>query len=150
MMNKLLSKWTTWQKLDRSEKRLFLHAWLLLLRVDLALRRQPFEKVRRGLGRGLEGEGAVEQPHKLAWDTWRVVSAAAHHHLYEMTCLRRALVLQRLLAEQGLGVGMYIGVRKEAGKVLAHAWIEVEGEAVGEARGVAQEFVPMLRLETAK
>lgn len=43
------------------------------------------------------------------------------------TCLRRALVLQRILARAGHAVVLVIGVRRSDGELQAHAWIEHGG-----------------------
>ena len=134
-------------KLTAAEKRVFLRAWALLWVVDLGLRLVSLAKLHAWLGRGLPPEQALESPRQLAWDTWRLVDAAARHHVTKMSCLRRTLVLQRLLAAQGLRVGVTIGARKVEGELLAHAWIEVEGDAVGEAPGAAESFVTVMTLQ---
>ena len=132
--------------LGAAEKRTFVRAWLLLLAVDLGLRVTSLAKVHGWLGRGLPPQVAPPEPRALAWMVWRQVDAAARHHLVPMSCLRQSLALQRLLAERGLLVGVYIGARKEQGRLYAHAWIEVEGEAIGEGRGVVESFIPVLHL----
>jgi hypothetical protein len=133
-------------KLSLAEKALLARAWGLLGLVDLGLRLGSLAKLHAWLSRGLPPERALPNARQLAWDTWRLVDAASHHHVKKMSCLRRMLVLQRLLAEQGLRVDLTIGARKEQGELAAHAWIEVEGEAIGEARGAVDGFVTVLRL----
>jgi hypothetical protein len=49
------------------------------------------------------------------------------------TCLRRALVLQRLLAARGHAVSLNVGVRRQHGALEAHAWIEHRGVPLLEA-----------------
>lgn len=39
------------------------------------------------------------------------------------TCLCRALALQRMLAKNGLGSELRIGVEKNGGRFVAHAWL---------------------------
>lgn len=135
--------------LTSAQQRLFLRAWVLLLAVHLGLRFSSLAKVHDWLGRGLKPAPAPAEPSRMAWETWRIVESAGRHHLVKMSCLRRSLALQRLLAERGLRVGVFIGVRKEHDRLLAHAWIEVEGEAVGEeGGGEVTQFVPVLQLKT--
>ena len=43
--------------------------------------------------------------------------------LLAMTCLRKALVLGRLLSRQGIAADLCICVRREAGRLMAHAWL---------------------------
>lgn len=137
-------------RLTGNQKRVFLRAWWLLLVVDVGLRLTSLAKLHAWLGRGLRVTPAPAEPGKLAWDTWRLVEMASRHHLYAMNCLRRSLALQRLLAEGGLAVGVFIGARKAQGQTQAHAWIEVAGEAIGEGGGVVESFVPVLRLGEKK
>ena len=136
-------------------KYLFLRAWIRLLVVDLGLRLLPFGKLRALLRleagqvvsqKGPAGGQILEVERKHAWKTWQIMDKAARHHLYEMTCLRRSLVLQWLLLEEGFNAELKIGVRKEEGALIAHAWVELGGEAVGDQPGIEQEYAPLVRL----
>ncbi len=49
-----------------------------------------------------------------------------------LTCLPRSLALCSLLREQGHPAVVRIGVRREAGQLLAHAWVELDGDVLGE------------------
>jgi hypothetical protein len=57
-------------------------------------------------------------------------------------CLINALVLFRLLHEQGREPELVIGLPESPEDISAHAWIELDGEEVGPppGRGVHQEF----------
>ena len=46
------------------------------------------------------------------------------------TCLVRALALQRLLAEHGFASELRIGVAREEGVLLAHAWLVADSEVL--------------------
>ena len=120
-------------------------AWILLVLLDLGLRLAPFRQVQRlalsskRVRRELaEGDAAV-----TIGRLQRLVDAAAHHHLYPMTCLRRSLVLQRLLARRGIPVDLQIGVQHEAGHLKAHAWVEYRGRAIGEPQAISTQFPPL-------
>jgi hypothetical protein len=71
-----------------------------------------------------------------------LVDAAARHHLRPMTCLPRSLALKALLQRQGVETDLRIGVRREAGRLLAHAWVEQDGNPVGEPADVGR-FAPL-------
>ncbi len=62
-----------------------------------------------------------------------------------MTCLRQALVLQWLLARRAIATELRIGIRREAGRLMAHAWLELEGAPLGPAGATDPEFKPLLR-----
>jgi hypothetical protein len=64
--------------------------------------------------------------------TSRMVLAAARNSLFPSTCLERSLALWWLLAQQGITSQFRIGVRKDAEKFAAHAWVERDGVAIGE------------------
>ena len=53
--------------------------------------------------------------------------------VWRRTCLRRSLVLQRILTSLGYDVALIIGVRKTAAKLEAHAWLESRGKPILEA-----------------
>jgi hypothetical protein len=57
-----------------------------------------------------------------------------------MTCLRRSLVLQKMLSKRGIATELKIGVRKEAGQLSAHAWVEYQGKSLGEIERVNEQF----------
>ena len=120
----------------------FARAWILLLAADLSLRALSYPRVERlfapAPGGKVEGEEGEREVARLAWAT----SAAARRHLYPMRCLPRALCLRWLLGRRGFPSELRIGVAREEGELLAHAWVEREGRPVGED-GVAERFAAL-------
>ena len=117
-------------------------ASFLLLAVDLGLRALPFRRVlaltdptSRRARAGQEGD-----PVPVIRRYRRVVEIAARNHLYPMLCLRRALVLRWLLGRQGIVTRLRLGVRRDAEKIAAHAWLEYEGRPVTDPANVSEEF----------
>ena len=55
------------------------------------------------------------------------------------TCLRRSLVLTALLRRRGLPATVRFGVRRQAGPLLAHAWVECDGALVDAVSGEGYE-----------
>jgi hypothetical protein len=131
---------------------ILIEAWALLPVVDVMLRRRPFPLVQAWAGRrsrrpgvmkkGGQGEG-IRRAERMRY----LVDAAANNHLYRLTCLRRALVLQRLLGQRGIGSELRFGVQKSETGLEAHAWVEVEGQAVGEKPGRLAQFTPLAASE---
>jgi aryl-alcohol dehydrogenase-like predicted oxidoreductase len=60
-----------------------------------------------------------------------------------MACLPQALALRWLLAREGMPAMVVIGVRKDAGALEAHAWVELDGLALGEPADVRERFQVM-------
>jgi hypothetical protein len=121
---------------------LLARAWWLLLAADLGLRQLPFVRVQR-LFAVRCADGAPPERAVLRRAA-RCVDVAARHHLWPMTCLRRALVLQRLLAERGLQTTLRFGVRREGERLAAHAWLEGHGLPLAEAEGIAERYAPLV------
>lgn len=125
-----------WRALGREDRGSFVRAWAYLLAADLALRVLPIPRVEtllRRLGGRSRREGDI---CRLA----RLVGAASRHHLWPMACLPRSLALQALLRRHGIETDLRIGVRREAGGLRAHAWIEQAGSPVGEPADVELRF----------
>ena len=59
------------------------------------------------------------------------------------SCLRRSLVLYRLLRAQGLDVGLELGVRRAAGRLAGHSWIIWRGAPLFEPLDPFQDFATM-------
>ena len=145
----LLRKLGTAGKLSWHARVLFLQAWFLLLGVDWGLRLLPFPRV-QGWAAGGKRRAAYSHdgdPAPLIYQVSEQVSRAARNHLYPMSCLRRSLVLQRILRGQGVVAELRIGVRKEGEKLEAHAWVEVEEAPVGETEEIAVTYPPLGEVE---
>ena len=66
----------------------------------------------------------------------RLVGWAARLHFLPMACLVQSLALQWMLARRGIFSQLQIGAAKDARGFRAHAWLEVDGEKVGESQDV--------------
>jgi transglutaminase superfamily protein len=56
------------------------------------------------------------------------------------TCLRESLVLYAMLRRRGVVPRLCLGVRKDAGQLAAHAWIECDGWTGGTEKGSFEEL----------
>ncbi|MEA2563806.1 MAG: hypothetical protein QOH06_5310 [Acidobacteriota bacterium] len=118
-----------------------IRAWVYLLTADIALRFMALPRVERLLAGGRRRQALPAG--RLA----ALVTAAARHHLLPMTCLPRALALQALLRRNGIPAELRIGVRREAGDLQAHAWIEAAGSPVGEP---SPSYLPLVQIRSAR
>lgn len=127
--------------LSGRELRSLVRAWSYLLAADAALRFLPLPRVERLLAflSGGRRRRAALPADRLA----ALVTAAARHHLIPMTCLPRALALQALLRRNGIQAELRIGVRREAGGLQAHAWVENAGAPVGEPGEPSPSYHPL-------
>lgn len=116
-------------------------AWVRLLAVDLCLRVLPFRWVERRLGSPRPGNEHAD-PRMVSRCVW-AAGAAARHHLWPMHCLPHSLVLARMLRRRGIAAELRIGVAREPDRLLAHAWVEWEGRALGETTEGLASFTPL-------
>lgn len=99
---------------------------------DLLARRVPTARHRHPA----KGHSPRDQAERVA----RLVAIAAHHGPYRATCLRRSLALWWLLRRRGMPAELRIGVRKDSGGLEAHAWVDLNGQAVNDLQGVATTY----------
>lgn len=133
--------------LSRRELGSLIRAWVYLLVADVALRFAALPRVERLLA--LLASGRRRQAALPAGRLAALVAAAARHHLRPMTCLPRALALQALLRRNGIQGELRIGVRREAGALQAHAWIEDAGSPLGEPAEPRPRYLPLARIRSA-
>jgi hypothetical protein len=113
----------------------FLRALAMLPLVSLSLRLRGFHTTRAILERHLShsvAQGSGDSVRKQAALTARMVHAADRHGVVRPSCLAKSLTLWWLLGRQGIASRLRIGIRKENGKLEAHAWVEREGTALNE------------------
>jgi len=120
---------------------LFFRAWFWLLVFDLGLRTRPFPKLQAYASQVSDPPALSPEETESMLNKPRVaVDHARYNHLYPMTCLRRSLALQKMLARQGIPVELKIGVRKDDGQLSGHAWLEYQGKTIGEPEKIAEEY----------
>ena len=134
--------------LSRGDWSILVKAWVWLLEIDLLLRSRPFPSVRKFV----ETKHPLEQQPSStrAWEIIRrdqhLVLLAARNHLYTMGCLRQALTLKGLLGAQGIPTELRFGARKEADQLLAHAWLDYDGQSIELAHNGKEAYKPLTTL----
>ena len=71
----------------------------------------------------------ISSAHRLN----RLVSWTSHLHFLSMTCLVQSLALRRMLSRRSIASDLKIGAIKTPVGIHAHAWLEVDGEVIGDA-----------------
>lgn len=122
---------------------LFIQAWVLLFATDLGLRFLPYLTVQQFVERSYRRGCRVSETQSEIRRFESLVDIAARNHLSNTSCLRRALVLQTLLAGRGIRSNLRFGVRKPAGSIEAHAWLEYPGQVAAEIVGLENAFRPL-------
>ena len=108
-----------------------------------------FTGLRHVVGLETLARWAWRDPHGQPRDRDREARTVAHatklRHLLDRTdrrCLPRSLALYRALSRAGASPQLWIGFRKQAGRVDGHAWVTVDGRAVGEAEALMSSLTP--------
>lgn len=131
------------------EWRYCLLSLFLLPLIDVSLRRSGLAGTRRRLQRFsrtiTSTSDGGEKGDWLAPRIARAVSIAGRRSLWPTSCLRQALLLQVLLARQGLDSQLKIGVRNTAEEGFgAHAWVERNGQVLIGGEHASQQYVALL------
>lgn len=125
-----------------------MRAWLLLFWVELGLRRFSYTRVsqwftpKQDRTYTTESKDATQQIKRI----WQLVDMASRNHILTITCLRRSLVAQRLISKQGIPVELHFGVKKDNGRIQAHAWLEYQGQVIGDPEQLTQAYEPLARI----
>jgi hypothetical protein len=111
------------------------HLWLRIIRWYLVVRvrtgREPLPKLAARIGDVGPARGDRIPPRQLAW----AVDRTLHLGRRRPRCIFNALVLYRLLREQGDAAELVIGLPKNPADKAAHAWVELDGVDVGPPPG---------------
>lgn len=136
--------------LTRSEWADLARAQLALLAAQAAVWTRPTGQLVAGAdGPAGRPERGADRPERMgptgrARDLALAVGRAAERGLFRPQCLVRALALQRLLAREGLGAArVRVGVRLAGARFDAHAWVEHEGEVLGDRTDYVATFSPL-------
>lgn len=108
--------------MSAEERRLLTQALWLNLQARTLLALWPIDRLRAWAGR--LGTGGADAEHLIR------AGRAASRRLPFATCLSSALALQRHLGQNGHACELHIGVARENGAIVAHAWIERNGTVV--------------------
>lgn len=66
---------------------------------------------------------------------------AMANRLRPASCLPRSTALRRFLRRHGHPAELRLGLRRDNGRTLGHAWVEVEGTVVGDRADFVRSFV---------
>ena len=106
-------------------KKLTISVWVYAARYRFCVRYIPMKYLRKYFG--VEGEESDEEgttdEYRYARQISQYVNRSADKTPWESKCLVRALTAQRLLKKKHISTTLYLGVKTEDNKMLAHAWL---------------------------
>jgi hypothetical protein len=146
MLPAVLQSFQTWRSLAPAERRLTTTAFGLLLFVRCLLWVFQVNTLVRWAARWLPNAAPA---HVTDVDSRRLVILVAtvgRKMVPSASCLQRALVAWWLLNRRGVACGLTIGVRRAQGQMAAHAWLEIDGQVVGDRATVRTDYAPVAYL----
>lgn len=122
-----------------------LQAQWALLAAQATVRRRPIGSLATPAASvGIADPARFGEARRLALSVLR----AARFGVFRPQCLVRSVALSNMLAARGIeGAVVRIGVRRSNGEFLAHAWVELGGETIGDADDHVGSFVPLTNLD---
>lgn len=150
-MSRVVTNWHKLRQLSWSERWLLIQAIVLLPVTALWLRLRTWRSTldsialsENDVGRvPVPSDEAVEASLRRARSTARLVRVASIYGFYRASCLQESVALCWLLRCQGLRGELRIGVRKQAGRFEAHAWVEHRGLVLNDRDDVSEHFAPL-------
>jgi hypothetical protein len=122
---------------------LLIKSLLLLPIIDLSLRLVGYKKTCLILDRAFlnyrtdSRAPRAEILHEVAWAT----ITASRRIPYAASCLRRSILIAHFLRLHGIIANIQFAVRRSQGSVEAHAWVESDGEVVGDSPATVSVFI---------
>lgn len=140
-----MKRWRKIRALPPADRYLLVRVALLMGALKVALWLLPFGVVRRVLMRLTAGH--VQPAFDEARERRRIVravKAVGRRMLGDKPCLPEALIVQLLFRRRGYPADLRIGIMKdEAGRFMAHAWVESGDEIVVGGSTSPQVYVPL-------
>ena len=138
-MSSASRSWRAFRALSGAERWLLARTLVLLPLTAASLRILGFGRT-QALLVPAAGAAPGRQDLPAAQSIARIVHGAAPWSPLHANCLPRAVVLCRLLSQQGMQAELRLGVARPDGEFSAHAWVEHAGVALAQPDGVKQRF----------
>lgn len=137
MWNRFLHRLRLARELSFPDWLTLMEAWWGLLAWYVRLRFTSFENLTKSSNSIL-----AESPKNtsIAYSIFKLIGWASRLHLFDITCLVQSLTLQRMLSRRGIPSEIRIGAMKTGAGFHAHAWVELDGNAIGDVEGVDRGF----------
>jgi len=127
--------------LSSAERRIYLESAVLMTLAAAGLRLFGLRRVYRWVSRhGPRRKSAQSAPDAAFARLAETGVRRAARPLPYATCLPQSLTLWWLLERRGVQCDLRLGVRKEGGDLMAHAWVEVEGVALNDRSDVRHRY----------
>ena len=135
--------WSRWRELSFQDKKTLLGMFALLPLISAMLRLFGFTRTQAWLLRRSQTTTFIEADSNALQMAERLAvlaNIAGRRGAVTATCLRQAMLLQWWLRRLNLDAKLKLGARLQEGQFDAHAWVELDGKALGQAEMNHQAF----------
>ena len=136
----MLNKFRQFSAMKKNDRRLFVRIALILPFVEIGLRLFGFNRLLKFLRRFAIVKSSAQKHRQEVERHRRFMFLFYEHFPFAGKCLARALTLWLLLERKGIETNLRFGIRKEDGKLLAHAWVEHKGKPLTVDPEVEQQY----------
>lgn len=142
-----MHKWQEFWQLPWTERRLLVQLLFGLPLLTLGLQWMGLKRLQATLLKWFPADQhppqvSLQNVERQAHRITAIIQLAACSGRYGANCLPRSLMLWTLLRHYGIQSNLRIGVRKVAGQLQAHAWVEYQGMPLNDRANIQQEFAP--------
>lgn len=146
----MIKRWKRFLRLGAFERGVVLEATGGLLATWVGLRLIGFRRWERVLAvfapaANTTGPAQGASVRQSAVLIGRMQEAAARNLFFGTNCLEQSLVLWWLLRRRRIDSVLRIGARKDSDRFEAHAWVELDSQALNDAAAEHHHFVPFER-----
>jgi len=135
--------WRGWRSLARAQ--------IALLRAQRDLRSRPTGEFVRDVAVHAPSSGATPDRRPEIRELAKALNRAATFGLFRPKCLVRSMGLRRMIDDAGIaGATVRVGVQVLRGRFIAHAWVEYDGEVMGDDPALVARYVPLSGLQVAE
>ena len=138
----MIKRFKQLRSLSREERRWFWRCWRQFAKWHLIIQYRPYDKWKNSLFDKSHGESNGSLTLSLS-RAIQISEMAARNHIFHINCLRRSLVQQQLLGQQGYELKLHFGVRKEQGKLKAHCWLTENERLVNDGPEVISTYTEL-------
>lgn len=133
----MIRRLARWRSLQAADRFVVVGAFFGLLLVAVLIACLGVFRTRRLMEwstRGIPFRPVQEQDIDDARRLSDLIGYAGRSGIVALGCLPQSLLLHRRLRARGLDSSLRIGVRRDASGFAAHAWVELDGIALGQSQ----------------
>ena len=135
--------WSGWRALAKAQVALW---W-----AQRELHRRPTGELVRDGALQAQSSGRHADRHEEIREIAKALNRAARFGFFRPKCLVRSMGLRRMIDDAGIsGATVRVGVQVLRGRFNAHAWVEYDGEVVGDDAALVARYVPLTGLQVAE